>query len=239
MASEKALRYAGGGSLSFRDGAGARRHVLGGASFLVDAATARILLEDPAVTEGDVDDVPRENTALQVPRDQGRAPLAEETPQQIDVAKATKPELLAYAKLLGLTIATKTTIDKVRARIEKELKRRQAMTAPLADPTSTAANTDQPVPFADVKARAIELGLKVVGVNRPAIEAAIAAEDERLAEEAAAAQASSSGGSDQGGSTSADDPDAGSSGEADTPPSSNTGAVTLGDLPESAKATKA
>lgn len=74
--------------------------------------------------------------------------------------------------------------------------------------------------------------------TNPAIALAIEAEQKRLADEAAAdaaAETSSDGGSDQGGdATPGDDPDAAATGEPGTPPS-NTGAVTLGDLPAGAK----
>jgi hypothetical protein len=189
MAAEKALRYEGGRSLTFRDASGARRTVRHGHHFTVDAATAKILLEDPQVMAADGPTVPRETTPPQVSSDGHRPPEVTEG-QQIDVAKANKKALLEYAGLLGLTIATSTKVGDVRASIEAELARRAELKAPLVD------------------------------------EAA-----------AAAAAASDSGEGDEGGSKLADDPDATATGEAGTPPdsSSSTGAITLGDLPDSAK----
>jgi hypothetical protein len=82
-----------------------------------------------------------------------------------------------------------------------------------------------------LKARAKELGLPAVGKVAD-LEAAIAAEETRLAEEAAAAAAtaSSSGeGGQEGDVTPADDPDASATGEAGTPPADAAGgAIVLG-----------
>jgi hypothetical protein len=52
---EAGLLYMGGADLSFRDGSGAKRKVLRGATFTVDRATASILLLDPTVSETDGD----------------------------------------------------------------------------------------------------------------------------------------------------------------------------------------
>ena len=52
-----------GGSLSFRDGTGAKRRVLPGVPFEVDGATAAILLTDPSVRGATSEDVPRGTTA--------------------------------------------------------------------------------------------------------------------------------------------------------------------------------
>lgn len=183
MAGEQALRYEGGRSLTFRDSAGGRRTVQRGHPFTVDAATARILLEDPQVTAADAPTVPRETPHPVVSVSSGRPPEVDQTPPQIDIVTANKPALLEYAGLLGLHLVSRASKDDVRAAIEAELKRRSELNAPLVD-------------------------------------------------EAATAQLSDTG--DQGGSTSADDPDASATGEADTPPVS-TGAVTLGDLPDGAK----
>lgn len=86
-----------------------------------------------------------------------------------------------------------------------------------APATTTSPAAPAGPSYAELQARGKELGLKVSGVKRADLEAAIAAEEARLAEEAAAAQASSSGEGD-------------GSGESPGDGSSPTGAVTLGDL---------
>lgn len=108
--------------------------------------------------------------------------------------------------------------------------------------TAATASSDGDVTPAPTKAQLLErasaLGLELSKrATNDAITAAIAAEEQRLADEAAAtaATASSDGEGDQGGSTPADDPDAVATGEAGTPPAETTGAITLGDLPEGGK----
>lgn len=234
MATEKALRYDGGGSLTFHDGTGARRTIQGGHPFLVDSSTARVLLEDPKVVEVDADEVEREVApATAVVVDQGRPPEVEQTPPQLDLTTATKAALLEYAGLLGLTLAKSTTVAKAREAIEVELKRRQELKAPVVDPVA-AALVDAPrgnapaafAEFAAVKARAKELGIPVKG-KRAELEAAIAAAEAQLS-------APADGGDQGGGATPGDDSEASATDEPGTPPSS-TGAITLGDLPDSAK----
>lgn len=188
MATEKALRYTGGASLTFRDGAGARRTVQHGHTFLVDLATARILLEDPFVAQAEDDGLPVELPPVATVVDGGRPPELDETPPQIDITSANKAALLEYAGLLGLSVTTRTTVPHLRASIEAELKRRQELRAPLVD------------------------------------EAAVATVDGAEGNE---------GGEDAPG----DDPDASATGEPGTPPE-ETGAITLGDLPEGAKVKK-
>lgn len=108
--------------------------------------------------------------------------------------------------------------------------------------TAAAASSDgetvAPVPTkAQLLARAAELGLELSKrATNDTISAAIKAEEQRLADEASAtaAAASSDGEGDEGGHTPADDPDAVATGEAGTPPA-ETGAITLGDFPESGK----
>lgn len=139
----KSLRYEGGGTLTFADGAGVRRRVLHGASFDVDAQTAAILLRDPDVhpaTEGE--DLPRGNSAPAIDIDQGRPPDVDETPPQIDLTTAKKKAMLEYAALLGLEITTRTKIDDVRASIEAELARRAELRAPLVDEAAVALVSD-------------------------------------------------------------------------------------------------
>jgi hypothetical protein len=53
------LVHLGGATLNFRDGSGAKRRVLRGVPFSVDAATASILLRtDPSVSIAEADDAP-------------------------------------------------------------------------------------------------------------------------------------------------------------------------------------
>lgn len=98
---------------------------------------------------------------------------------------------------------------------------------------------ETPEAAAPTKAQLLEVAA-ALGLELPkratndAITAAIAAEEQRLADEAAA---SGDGGGNQGGTTSANDPGAESPGEADTPPA-ETGAITLADIPDSAKVGK-
>jgi hypothetical protein len=115
------------------------------------------------------------------------------------------------------------------------------VTADVAERLLADPNVELVVPMDDdhepskteLRARADELGLDLPPrATNAALAEAIAAEEQRLADEA---QASSSGESDQGGEASpADDSGAAAADEAGTPPA-NTGAVTLGDLPDSAK----
>ena len=53
------LVHHGGATLNFRDGSGAKRRVLRGVSFVVDAATATLLLAtDAAISVAEADDAP-------------------------------------------------------------------------------------------------------------------------------------------------------------------------------------
>jgi post-segregation antitoxin (ccd killing protein) len=227
---DQALRYVGGGSLTFADGAGRRRHVLHGASFVVDQETAGILLQDLNVHPTDEPlDVPRgTGPAALVSIDGGRPPEAEQIPPQIDVARATKKELLEYAALLGLEISARAKVDSVRRRIEKERKRRQALRAPLVAPAAVAVGVVPAPTKRELLERAETLGLDLPKrATNDAIAAAIAAEE-------ASRTAANQGGS----SSPANDPEAPSSGEAGQPPDSSPsagGAITLGDLPEGGK----
>lgn len=224
MGEDTALRYDRAGSLTFRTSAGLRRTVQGGASFLVDAETAEILRKDPLISAADATDFPRGNTAAMISVDGGRPPEVGQVPPQVDVATATKDELLTYAKLLGLDLAQRTKIADVRRSIERELKHRKALKAPLVDETANAvalaAAAGPPAGLAAIaaaRARARELGLPTTGKLADLQAAIVAAE------------------ATQGGSTPADDPGVGSPGEAGTPPPGDTGPVTLADLPPGAK----
>jgi hypothetical protein len=169
-----------GGSLSFRDGTGAKRRVLPGIPFEVDAATAGILLDDPHV---------RRASAADVPRGTSEPPTG---PIKLE-------DLAGHGG--------------VRGQAPSGLEHNRAL-----------------------KARAKELGLPATGSNTD-LEAAIAVEEERLAEEAAAAaaQAPSSGEREKGDQEPADDPDASATGEAGTPspeaPAAG-GAIVLGTEPQ-------
>lgn len=172
-----------GGSLSFRDGTGAKRRVLPGIPFEVDAATAAILLADPNVRAAGAGDVPR----------------ATSTPV---TGPITLEDLAGHGGVRG---EAPTGLDHHRA----------------------------------LKARAKELGLPATG-SAAVLEAAIAAEEKRLADEAAAADAaaaaaSSSGERTEGEQKPGDDPGAVAPGEPGTPPDGDQGtggAIVLGQAPQ-------
>jgi len=53
------LAHHGGATLSFRDGSGAKRRVLRGVPFVVDSATAEVLLTtDPSISVAEAEDAP-------------------------------------------------------------------------------------------------------------------------------------------------------------------------------------
>ena len=110
---------------------------------------------------------------------------------------------------------------------------------PFAEPDRGSARNEPAVPdaptAADLRARAVALGLTVNSRDTKAdLSEAIAAEETRLADEATAS--SSGEGNQEGGSQPANDPDAQAPGEAGTPPASSTGGViVLGDIPAGGK----
>jgi hypothetical protein len=93
----------GAADLSFRDGSGAKRRVLPGVPFEVDADTAAILLGDPHVQPfADPDDVSARNDAPDPP------------------AVPTAAELRARAAELGLTVKARDTKDELSTAIAAE-----------------------------------------------------------------------------------------------------------------------
>lgn len=105
------LRYAGG-SLTFADSSGARRRIAGGEAFVVDAAMAKVLLEDPAVTRVDIE----ANASATKPA----VPEATEAQEPAGAEPMTVKELRARADELGLTVKARATKAEIEAAIAAE-----------------------------------------------------------------------------------------------------------------------
>lgn len=115
--STTSLRYDGGGSLTFRDESGHRRTVTHTATFEVDQTTAEILMRDPSVVPAD-----------EAPSGSPQTP----TRPAIDLATATKSELLEHAARLGLDVSRRMNVDDIRSAIAD----RDPADAPLVDETT-------------------------------------------------------------------------------------------------------
>jgi hypothetical protein len=107
----------GGADLGFRDGSGAKRRVVRGEEFEVDADTAEILLTDPNVQRAA--DVPRGTTG------EAATPSA-----------PTKAELRARATELALDVPTRATNAEIAAAIDAEESR-------LADAAAAASSGER------------------------------------------------------------------------------------------------
>lgn len=105
------LVYQGGADLFFRDGSNAKRRALRGVPFEVDAVTAEVLLEDPAVARADLS--PFSPPIVPTP-EQAAKMAAGET---VELEEMTKAQLQVVAAEYGATLKARDTVPQIIAAI--------------------------------------------------------------------------------------------------------------------------